>query len=80
VQETDEKILEFLESPAQSIELIKLITPKEIKDEIGLLKCEKKATGMDLVTPKMLKELPQKGMILLTYLTPYSDINIGLIN
>jgi len=35
---------------------------------------------MDLITPKMLKELPQKGMILLIYeyLMPYSDINIGL--
>jgi len=39
----------------------------------------KKASGMDLTT-KMLKELPQKGMILLIYLMPYSDINIGLIN
>jgi hypothetical protein len=28
----------------------------------------KKATGMDLITPKMFKELPQKGTILLTYL------------
>ena len=66
-QETDEEILEYLESPAQSVEPIKLITQKEIKEEIGLLNA-KKAPGMYLVTPKMLKELPQKSMILLTYL------------
>jgi len=28
----------------------------------------KKAPGVDLITPKMLKELPQKGMVFLTYL------------
>ena len=78
-QETDEEILEFLESPAESVEPIKPFTPKEIKEEMGLLNT-KKAPGMDLITPKMLKELPQKGMILLIYeyLMPYSDINIGL--
>jgi hypothetical protein len=36
--------------------------------EIKGLLHTKKASGMDLVTPEMLKELPQKGMILLTYL------------
>jgi hypothetical protein len=66
-QETDEEILEYLKSPAQSVEPIKPVTPKEIKKEIGLLNT-KKAPGMDLITSKMLKELPQKGMLLLTYL------------
>jgi hypothetical protein len=66
-QETDDEILEFLTSPAQPVEPIKPITPKEIKEEIGLLNT-KKAPGMGIITPKMLKELPQKGMILLTYL------------
>jgi hypothetical protein len=28
----------------------------------------KKAPGLDQVTPKMLKELPQKGIVLLTYI------------
>jgi hypothetical protein len=64
-QETDEEILQFLESPAQSVEQIKPFTPKEIKEEIGLLNT-KKAPGMDLITPKMLKELSQKGTVLLT--------------
>jgi hypothetical protein len=42
-------------------------SPKEIKEVIkssGL----KKAPGLDQVTPKMLKELPQKGIVLLTYI------------
>jgi hypothetical protein len=33
---------------------------------------------MDLISPKMLKELPQKSIILLTHLMPYSDITPGL--
>jgi hypothetical protein len=53
-QETDEEILEYLESPAQLSEPINLITPKTIKEEIGLLNA-KKALGVDLITPKMLK-------------------------
>jgi hypothetical protein len=40
-QETDEEILEHLESPAQSVEPTKPITPKEIKKEIGLLNTKK---------------------------------------
>jgi hypothetical protein len=60
-QETDEEILEYLELPAQSVEPIKLITSKEIKEEIRLSNA-KKAPGMALITPKMLRELPQKGM------------------
>ena len=63
-QETDEEMLAFQESPAQSVEPIKLVTPKEVKEEIGLLS-KKKASGLDLITPKMLKELPPKGTILL---------------
>ena len=66
-QDPDEEMLAFLASPAQSVEPIQLITPKEIKDVIGLLNM-KKAPGMNLIIPKMLKELPPKGMILLTYL------------
>ena len=72
-------MFEFLESPAQSVQAIKLIMPKEINEEIGLLNI-KKAPGMDLITPKMLKELPRKGRILRTYSMPFSDINTGLIN
>ena len=79
-QETDEEILEFLEPPAQSVEPIKPFTPKEIKEEIGLLNTKKKSLGMDLITPKMLQELPQKGMILLTYsFNAILNINIDFI-
>jgi len=62
VQFTDEQILEFLESPAQSVEPLEPTTPKEIK-EIRILNT-KKAPGMDLITPKILKELIHKGVIL----------------
>jgi hypothetical protein len=40
-QETDEEMFEYLESPAQLVEPIKPITPKEIKKEIGLLNTKK---------------------------------------
>jgi hypothetical protein len=42
-------------------------SPKEIKEVIKSLGL-KKAPGLDQVTPKMLKELPQKGIALLTYI------------
>jgi hypothetical protein len=40
-QETDEEILEFLESPAPSVEPVKPFTSNEIKEEIGLLNTKK---------------------------------------
>ena len=66
-QEPDEEMLEFLEPPAQLVEPINHITPKEINNEIGLLNT-KNAPGIDLITPKMLKELPRKGIVFLAYL------------
>jgi hypothetical protein len=39
----------------------------ELKAEIGLLH-SRKAPGMDLITPRMLKELPPKGVLLLAHL------------
>jgi len=62
---TDEEILQFLESPDLSVEPLKPITPKEIREEITL-KYEK-TPGMDLITPKMIMELTQKDMILLLF-------------
>ena len=62
VQFTDEQILEFLESPAQSVEPLEPTTPKEIK-EIRILNM-KKAPGMDLMTSKILKELIHEDVIL----------------
>jgi hypothetical protein len=66
-QEADEELLEYLESSAQPVAPIKPITPKELRAEIGLLHSQR-ACGMDLITSKMLKELPPKGVLLLTYL------------
>ena len=54
VQENDEEILEFLGSPAQSVQPIKLFTPQEIKEELGLFH-KRKARDMDLITPKIVK-------------------------
>jgi hypothetical protein len=42
-------------------------SPKEIKEIIKSLG-SKKAPGIDQITPKMLKELPPKGFVLLTYI------------
>jgi len=50
-QETDEDMLAFLNSPALSVAPIRCITPKEIKDEMGILNV-KKAPGIDFITPK----------------------------
>jgi hypothetical protein len=66
-EETDEELSEYLPPLAQPITPIKPVTPKEIKAEICRLHL-KKAPGMDLITPTMLKELPHKGIILLTCL------------
>jgi hypothetical protein len=50
-QEPDKDMLAFLKSPALSVAPIRCITPKEIKDEMGLLNM-KKAPDIDLITPK----------------------------
>jgi hypothetical protein len=51
----------------QNILAIKLLSPKEIKEEIGFLNI-KKAPGIDKITAKMIKELPKKGLVVLTYI------------
>jgi hypothetical protein len=65
--ETDEELSEHLQPPAQPVIPIQPVPPKEIKAEIGRLHF-KKSPGMDLITPTMLKKLPHKGIIPLTYL------------
>jgi hypothetical protein len=47
-------------------ERLKVLTLKEIKDEIKMLD-QKKAPGVDLITARMLKELP-KGLVKLKYI------------
>jgi hypothetical protein len=46
---------------------IKILIPKEVKEEIVFLNL-KKAPGIDKITPKIIKELPKKGLFMLTYI------------
>jgi hypothetical protein len=59
----DQEILNHSANDTASTETINPITPKEI-----LLLANKKAPGPDLITPKMIKELPKKAIVLLTYI------------
>jgi uncharacterized protein YfkK (UPF0435 family) len=55
-----------LATPSQSQERLKAFTLEEIKHKIKMLN-QKKAPGFDLITAKMLKELPKEGLINLMY-------------
>ena len=46
---------------------IRLLTPKQIKKEISYLTI-RKSPGLDQGSPKILEELSQKGIVILTYL------------
>jgi hypothetical protein len=48
-------------------EKIKLVTPAEVKREITNMKV-KKAPGINKITSNILKQLPRKGIVMLTYL------------
>jgi hypothetical protein len=56
-----------LTAPIKSHQTLTCTSPKEIKEVIKSLGL-KKAPGLDQITPKMLKELPQKRIVLLTYI------------
>jgi hypothetical protein len=56
-----------LATPIQSQECLKAFTLKEIKDEIKMLN-QKKAPVLDLITARMLKELPNEGLVNLIYI------------
>jgi hypothetical protein len=60
----DHEIEKYLTAPIKSHQTLTYL-PKEIKEVIKSLAL-KKAPGLDQVTPKMLKELPQKGIVPLT--------------
>lgn len=47
---------------------IHLVTPKEVTNEIKNNLNSKKAPGFDLITGEILKELPRKGFVMLTYI------------
>jgi hypothetical protein len=63
----DQEIEDDITTVPPNIQTIKLFSPKEIKEETGFLNI-KKAHGIDKITPKMMKELPKKGLVMLTYI------------
>jgi hypothetical protein len=63
----DQEISDYLANNLETEENIRLLTPKQLKKEISYLNT-KKSPGIDQVSPKMLKELSRKGIIMLTYL------------
>jgi hypothetical protein len=63
----DQEVEQDLATPIQLQERLKAFTLKEIKYEIKMLN-QKKAPGLDLITARMLKELPKEGLINLIYI------------
>jgi hypothetical protein len=63
----DQEVKQDLATPIQSQESLKAFTLKEMKDEIKLLN-QTKAPGVELITAKMLKELPNEGLVKLMYI------------
>jgi hypothetical protein len=64
---TDQEIEEDITTLPQNILPIKLLSSKEIKEEIGFLNI-KKAPGIDKIAAKMMKELPKKRLVMLIYI------------
>lgn len=65
--EQDQEVETFLHNIPPNIPAVVPFTPKEIQQAIRNLN-HRKAPGIDRITPKMLKELPRKGIVLITYL------------
>ena len=65
--EPDNEVNQYLEEPLQLSLPIKLTTPKEVSKVISKLH-QKKAPGYDLITSKLLRMLPKKGLVFLTIL------------
>jgi len=63
----DQEVEQDLDTPIQLQEHLKAFTLKEINYEIKMLN-QKKAPGLDLITARMLKELPKEGLINLIYI------------
>jgi hypothetical protein len=64
---TNQDIEGHLLGNTRTIPGIKFYTVKEVYKEIASLK-SRKAPGIDGVTPTMLKEMPRKGLVFLTYI------------
>jgi hypothetical protein len=63
----DQEISDFLANNLEMEESFRLLMPKQIKKEISYLTI-RKSPGIDQISPTMLKELSQKGILMLTYL------------
>jgi hypothetical protein len=61
------EISKSLEEPLQIIQPIKFFTPQEIQNIIHDLN-PRKAPGYDLITGRILREMPRKGIVHLTYI------------
>jgi hypothetical protein len=64
--QTDQEIEEAITTFPQNNLLIKILTPKEVKEEIGFLNL-KKAPGIDKITPKMMNLY--QGIIIYLFFT-----------
>jgi hypothetical protein len=62
----EQDIIEYLDSPTQLELPIKPFTPSEVNKVVKGDLNAKKAPGNDLITGKVLKELPRKGLVFLT--------------
>ena len=67
-QADDDDIINYLESPNQMSLPIKSFKPSEVTNVIRNEISSKKAPGYDLITGKILKELPRKGILLITFI------------
>lgn len=63
----DEEIHRFLAQPIEHVGPLVTFTPADVKRAIGELH-PRKAPGYDFITGEMLRELPRKGRVLLTYI------------
>jgi RNA polymerase-interacting CarD/CdnL/TRCF family regulator len=71
--DNDEDIEEFLNSPCPPSLPIHLFTPAEVKNTIS--NCNNhKAPGFDLITAEVLKQIPRKTLVLLTYIYIYTMV------
>lgn len=61
-----EEVKDYLESPFQLSPPIKYFTPAEVKFTIHKELKTNKSPGYDLITAEVLKQLPRKGIVLLT--------------
>jgi hypothetical protein len=64
----NQEIIDFLQHDQVTEEPPIILTPWEIKKEITHLKNKKKSTRFGSNSVKMLKELPKKGIVKLTYI------------